>query len=57
MENGNVLKTGNNPQFLYYPLEMMRGKGFTTESFVFATVSGKPPVLEDWYMKQLASFS
>lgn len=55
LENGNVLKTGNNPQFLYHPLEMMRGKGFTTESFVFATVSGKPPVLEDWYMKQLPS--
>lgn len=49
LENGNVLKTGNNPQFLYYAMMQMEGKGFTTESFVFATVSGKPVVLEDWY--------
>lgn len=46
MANDKIFNTGNHPAELFVPLLHFRDVGF--DSFEFATVSGKPVVLEMW---------
>jgi len=45
MANGKVFNSGNNPEEMFVPLLHFKAAGF---AFEFATVSGKPVVIEMW---------